>query len=280
VNAEFKPIKSHIGAVVQADRSALSDASFPQRCLEALDAHDVLVFPRLGLTDEEQLAFTDRLGVRVNFNRKAPGSDAVTPGIYQVTLDPKLNAEPEYVLGTFFYHMDGMPMDSIPPPRATLLSARVVVSKGGQTEFASTRAAYETLPAAKQAELQGLRAQHSARAGVRRVFENEEELGRIKLGKSVGERPLVWTSSSGRKSLLIGETADRIVGMPLAEGRALLERLLEWTAQPDFSYSHQWEKGDLVIWNNCAVLHRVIPYDRNSGRMMHRTSLAGTEAVR
>jgi len=68
--------------------------------------------------------------------------------------------------------------------------------------------------------------------------------------------------------------------MPLAEGRALLARLLEWTAQPAFTYRHQWQEGDLVIWDNCGALHRVIPYASDSGRTMHRTSVAGVEAVR
>jgi len=279
MSIRIEPLKPHIGVVVHGDRAALAESSVAQQCLEALEAHDVLVFPRLGLSDSEQLAFTDRLGARVNFTRSVPGGDASTPDVYKITLDPKINTEPEYVLGTFFYHMDGMPIDTIPPPKATLLSARVLAPKGGQTQFASTRAAYEGLSAGQKNELQGLRVVHSVRAGVRRVFETEAELATIRTGSVVGERPLIWTSSSGRKSLLIGETADRIVGMPLAEGRALLARLLEWAGQPDFSYSHQWQQGDLVIWNNCGALHRVVPYDRNSGRMMHRTSLAGVEAV-
>jgi alpha-ketoglutarate-dependent taurine dioxygenase len=275
----IETIKPNIGAIVHIERSALSDATFAPRCLEALDAHDVLLFPRLGLSDSEQLALTDRLGARVNFTSNLTSGNTGTPDVYKVTLDPKLNVEPEYVLGTFFYHMDGMPIVAIPPPKATLLSARVVAPKGGQTQFASTRAAYEALPASQKAELEGLRILHSARSGVRRVFDNEAELAKIRAGAAVGERPLVWTSSTGHKSLLIGETADRVVGMPLAEGRALLARLLEWAGQPDFSYSHAWQEGDLVIWNNCAALHRVVPYDSGSGRMMHRTSLAGVEAV-
>ena len=279
MSIKIEPIKPQIGAIVHLDRSALTDAATTQQCLEALDAHDVLVFPRLGLTDGEQLAFTDSLGARVNFTRSVPGGDVSAPGVYKITLDPKVNSEPEYVLGTFFYHMDGMPIDSIPPPKATLLSARVLAPKGGQTQFASTRAAWEGLSDSQKTELAALRVVHSVKSGVRRVFETEAELATIRVGSVVGERPLVWTSSTGRKSLLIGETADRIVGMPLAEGRALLARLLEWAGQPDFSYSHQWQEGDLVIWNNCGALHRVVPYDRDSGRMMHRTSLAGVEAV-
>src|SRR3546814_6803648 len=91
------------------------------------------------------------------------------------------------------------------------------------------------------------------------------------------ERPLVWTYPSGRKALLVGYTADEVVGMPRAEGRALLMRLLEWAAQPAFSYSHQWQEGDLVIWDNCGALHRVIPYAKDSGRLMHPTSVAGID---
>jgi alpha-ketoglutarate-dependent taurine dioxygenase len=271
----IEAIKPHIGAIVHLDRAALLDDEVAKRCLEALDARDVLVFPRLGLNDAEQLALTDRLGARVNFMRSAPGSNSSAQDVYKVTLDPKINTEPEYVLGTFFWHMDGMPIVNIPPPKATLLSARRLAPKGGQTEFASTRAAYESFSAAEKTELEALRAVHSGRAGVRRVFANEKELAQIRIGTIEGERPIVWTSKSGRKSLLIGETADRIVGMPLAEGRALLARLLERAAQAEFTYRHEWQEGDLVIWNNCAALHRVVPYASDSGRTMHRTSLAG-----
>ena len=79
--------------------------------------------------------------------------------------------------------------------------------------------------------------------------------------------------------MLIGYTASHIVGMPYPDGRALLARLLEWAGQRQFVYTHQWQPGDLVIWNNCGTLHRVVPYARDSGRTMHRTSLAGVEEV-
>lgn len=270
----IEPIKPHIGAIVHVERSALTDAAVAKRCLEALEEHDVLVFPRLGLSDAEQIAFTDRLGPRLDFTRGASGGDTAMPGIYTVTLDPKVNSDPEFVLATFFWHMDGMPLAEIPPPKVSLISARRLAPEGGQTEFASTRAAYETLPACRQAELDKLTVVHSVKTGVRRVIEDESEFARLMPAAVQGERPLVWRSPSGRKSLLIGETADRIVGMPLAEARAFLARLLEWAAQPDYKYRHEWQEGDFVVWNNCCVLHRVVPYDQNSGRMMHRTSIA------
>ncbi len=269
-------VKANIGSIVHVERSALLDDGVAENCLELLEARGVLVFPRIGLTDREQLAFTDRLGTRVNYSKFAPGGDADTPDVYTITLDAKINPEPEYVLGTFFWHMDGVIAD-MPPPKASVLSARRLAPKGGQTEFASTYAAYEALPEDEKAELAELRVIHSVAASVRE-FATPEALPADRRDRKK-EHPLVWTHVSGRKSLLIGYTSDQVVGMPQAEGRALLARLLEWTAQPAFTYRHQWQEGDLVIWDNTGALHRVVPYARDSGRIMHRTSAANVEAV-
>jgi alpha-ketoglutarate-dependent taurine dioxygenase len=279
MSVRIEPIKPNIGAIVHADRSDLFADDFASVCLDTLEVRGVLVFPRLGLDDEEQLAFTDRLGERQKLPERVPGSKAAAPGVYKVTLDPTINDRPEYVYGTFFWHMDGMPVDKIPPPRATLLTARHLSAKGGQTEFASTTAAYRHLPDSEKTEIENLRVVHTIYAAVRSTLDTEEEHARSRRFSVERERPLVWTQASGRKSLIIGHTADRVVGMSVSEGRALLERLMEWAAQPDFKYRHEWEEGDLVIWNNSGVLHRVIPYDRDSGRVMHRTSLAGIETI-
>jgi alpha-ketoglutarate-dependent taurine dioxygenase len=79
--------------------------------------------------------------------------------------------------------------------------------------------------------------------------------------------------------MVIGTTADHVVGMDIAPGRALLIRLAEWAAQPEFSLRHKWQEGDFVIWDNTGAMHRAIPYERSTGRMMHRTSVAGTESI-
>ncbi|MDB5970384.1 MAG: taurine catabolism dioxygenase TauD [Hydrocarboniphaga sp.] len=272
---KVEPIKPAIGAVVHLDRSQITDAAIAKQCMELVDKHGVIVFPKLGLTDEEQIAFTEKLGARVNFTTSAPGGDK--GGLYTISLDPKLNSEPEYVLGTFFYHMDGLAMEGIPPPKASVLACRRTAPKGGQTEFASTYAAYEALSAEDKAEFENLRVVHSVVAGVREVADAVDIEPRKRARKA--ERPLVWTHKCGRKSLLIGYTADSVVGMSKAEGRALLIRLLEWAGQPAFSYRHYWSVGDLVVWDNCGALHRVIPYATDSGRMMNRTSVAGVEML-
>jgi alpha-ketoglutarate-dependent taurine dioxygenase len=269
-------IKPAIGSTVHVERSALLDDDVAQRCLELLDERQVLVFPRIGLSDKEQLAFTDKLGARVNFTSRVPGGDSAAKDVYTITLDPKLNNEPEYVLGTYFWHMDGITVD-MPPPKASVLSARRVAPKGGQTEFASTYAAYQALPEEDKADLEGLRVLHSVTAAVREVA-TPESLDPIRR-ELRHEHPLVWKRQSGRKSMIIGYTADYVVNLPRADGKALLALLLEWTAQPAFTYRHYWQEGDLVVWDNCGALHRVIPYSADSGRTMHRTSVAGVEAV-
>lgn len=271
-----EPVKPAIGALVHADCSDFVKPGFAQQVLELLERHTALVFPRVGLSDAEQLAFTDSLGARVNFTSRIPGGDEAAQDVYTITLDRGINTEPEYVLGSMFWHMDGITSD-IPPPKATLLSCHRAARKGGQTEFASTFAAYAALPDEEKAELEGLRVVHSVVAAVREVA-SAQEIDPVRRGYT-HEHPLVWTHQSGRKSLLVGYTADYVVGMPKAQGRALLARLLEWTAQPDFTCRHQWQEGDLAIWDNCGALHRALPYDESSGRSMHRTSVAGHEAV-
>ena len=280
MSIEFEPVKPHIGAIVHVDRASLFTEETARRCREMLDARTVLVFPRAHLTDAEQLAFTDLLGARINITSTAVTDRPAEEPVYQVTLDRKINRQPEYVLGTFFWHMDGITVD-MPPPKATLLSARHVAAAGGQTEFASTYAAYAHLPEADKTAIDGLRAVHSVAASLRPIADAIPEADRERV-TSIGlvkDHPIVWKRKNGRSSLVIGTTADHVQGMSIAHGRALLSRLVEWAVQPDFIYRHHWQEGDFVVWDNTGAMHRVLPYDADSGRMMHRTSIAGTESV-
>jgi alpha-ketoglutarate-dependent taurine dioxygenase len=274
----FEDIKPKVGSrVVWDDRADLFTPEAAQAIRRKVEERDVLVFPKLDLTDEEQLAITDLMGGKVKLTGQFNVQDT-DENVYQVTLDKKVNRQPEYVLGTYFYHMDGMPVE-MPPPFATLLSARKTAPKGGQTEFASTSAAYEGLSAEEKRALEGLVVIHSVKASMVPLRDGipPEDYDRVIGIKGEKERPLVWTHPDGRKSMLLGTTADRVVGMSIPEGRALLTRLVEWAAQPDYSLRHDWQEGDFVIWKNTGALHRAIPYDAESGRMMHRTSIAGSE---
>lgn len=272
-----EPIKPNIGALIRVSADHLLDDETIETVRRELELRGVLVFPQLNASDELQLAFTDKLGDRVNFTRQVPGSDADTPDVYKITLDRKLNTEPDYVLGTFFWHVDGVTIDQ-PVPKATVLSARRLSASGGATEFANLYAAWDLLPEEEKREYEGLKVIHCVEAAVRPVHghPSEERRARYKAMAAVMEQPLVWTHEDGRKSLLIGTHADGVVGMPGPHGRALLTRLQQWAAQPDLVYTHKWSVGDLVIWNNQGVMHRVVPYT-DEGRVMHRTTIAGKE---
>ena len=278
---KIEAIKPHIGGIVHLAKSQLLDDNVVAATREALEDRGVLVFPSLNLTEAEQLRFTDKFGKRLNYTKKAPGSGAGDEAdVYAITLDKNVNTQPEYVIGTFFWHIDGVTINQ-PLPKATLLTARQLSPYGGQTEFASTYAAYEALSADEKSVIADLKVIHKMEAGMRPVFETfaAEDLKRWRGMSDVMEHPLVWTHESGRKSLVVGTHADTVVGMPVAHGRSLLVRLQEWAAQPAFSYRHEWKPGDLVMWDNCGVMHRVVPYDENSGRLMHRTTIAGEERV-
>jgi alpha-ketoglutarate-dependent taurine dioxygenase len=277
----IESIKPHIGGIVHVTKEHLLDDETAAAVREALEDRGVLVFPRMNLTGAEQLAFTDKLGKRLNYNKKAPGSGASgEEDVYAITLDKEVNNQPEYVLGTFFWHIDGVTINQ-PLPKATLLSARKLAPVGGQTEFASTYAAYANLPDAEKKALDQLKVVHKMEASMRPVFEHlsEEDVARWRGMSEVMVHPLVWSHNSGRKSLVVGSHADSVVDMPIAHGRSLLVRLQEWAAQPAFSYRHEWQAGDLAIWDNCGCMHRVVPYDENCGRMMDRTSIMGEERV-
>jgi alpha-ketoglutarate-dependent taurine dioxygenase len=279
MSVTFEPIKPDVGDYAHVDRDHFLDEDVIAQVRTRLEQRGVLVFPGIAVSDEQQLAFTDAIGGRADFGEKkskVPGSDATAQDVYKITLDRKINTEPDYVLGTFFWHIDGLLVD-IPLPKATVLSARQLSDSGGSTEFANLYAAYEGLPEDEKRDIADLRVIHTIEAAVRPVFGTPpaERLERYRTMAPPMEQPLVWTHADGRKSLLLGTHADGIVGWPGPHGRSLLTRLQQWAAQPAYTYRHDWQVGDLVVWDNEGMMHRVVPYT-DEGRVMHRTSIAGT----
>jgi alpha-ketoglutarate-dependent taurine dioxygenase len=275
----FVPLTPRVAARVDMSREEVLDPAFADECLEALERYGVLVFPRLGLSDEEQFAFSSNLGDVVLMG--APRPDGTRDPIYKITLDPRENPSgAEYLKGTTHWHMDGI-HDGGPPPKATMLCARRLSPTGGQTEFCSTYAAYADLPEEERRACEPLRVVHSLVASRRRQDPNvtPEELARVSKRRGATEHPLVWQHQSGRKSLILGMSVDHVVDMPQAESDALIERLRAHTTRPENVYQHQWQLGDLVMWDNCGVMHRVTPYEPDSGRLMHRTTLHGFEKI-
>ncbi|OBK10000.1 TauD/TfdA dioxygenase family protein [Mycobacterium asiaticum] len=256
---------------------AASNDSVGAAILDALETNGVLVFRGLHLEPEAQVAFCRRLGA---IDHSSDGHHPVA-GIYPITLNPAKNSSAAYLKATFDWHIDGCtPLGDEVPQKATILSAVQVAEWGGETEFANSYAAYDALSPAEKERFGALRVVHSLEASQRRVTADPspELLARWR-SRPTHEHPLVWTHRSGRKSLVLGASADYVVGMDLDEGRALLAELLDRATTPDRVYSHIWTIGDTVIWDNRGVLHRAAPYDPNSPREMLRTTVLGDEPI-
>jgi alpha-ketoglutarate-dependent taurine dioxygenase len=271
------PLTETIGVEITGCRAtALLTTDAADETSQALDRYGVVIYGGLHAGDDELLAFSRLLGTPV-VQRTGEHSH---PEIQTITMDPtKTNALlASYRQGNFHWHIDGA-TEAI-PQKATLLSAREVDPAGGDTEFASTYAAFEALDDGDRTKLEGLRVVHTF-AHAQSLANPDAAESERKAWERVPARvhPLVWTRRNGRKSMLLGATAQEIVGWPKPEGRALLDRLLAWSTQPRFRLRHKWRKGDLVIWDNTGMLHRALHFNPTSARLLHRTTLAGDEPV-
>ena len=262
-------LRPRIASELRTDKHTLLSGAISAEIRSLLEERGVVVFRAINLSDEEQIAFTKTLG---------PISAANKDKVSKITIDPLESPSADYIRGAFFWHIDGSMLDI--PIGLAILTGRRLSSTGGQTEFANTYAAYEDLPQSDKTAIDRLRVVHLMEASQRYVTP-EPTYAQFKDWQRFPPRtlPLVWTHRSGRKSLVLGSTASHVEGMDLREGTALLTRLREWATQPQFVYRHQWTVGDMVIWDNSGTMHRALPYPLASGRMMHRTQIAGEEPI-
>ena len=259
-----------IGSEIRTDVDTLLSGSEAENIRAPLEQRGVVFFRGLQISDEQQVAIAKTLGDIVQNEGEG--------GIYKISLDEKVNQRAKYLKGSLFWHFDGSLQPF--PNLATLLRAVRLADTGGQTEFCNTYAAYEDLPATEKETIADLRVVHSAERSQYYVTP-EMTYDEIAFWQKSPTKscPIVWTHQSGRKSLLLGATADYVVGLPVEESRALLARLRDWATQQQYVYRHEWQPGDLLIWDNTGTMHRALPYATDSGRLMHRTVLAGEEPL-
>lgn len=259
-----------IGSEIRTDLDTLLSGQCAEQIRSTLEQRGVVFFRGLQISDEQQVAIAQTLGTVV----ANEGED----GIYKISLDETVNQRAKYLKGSLFWHFDGSLQPY--PNLATLLRAVRLSDTGGDTEFCNTYAAYDDLPQSDKDLIADLRVVHSAERSQYYVTP-EMSYDEIAFWQKSPTKacPIVWTHRSGRKSLLLGATADYVVGMPVEQSRALLARLRDWATQPQYVYRHEWEVGDLIIWDNTGTMHRALPYAADSGRLMHRTILAGEEPL-
>ena len=256
------------GSEVQATPEALTSGKYAAELKSLLQARGVLIFRGINLTDEQQLAFSETLGSVVRHGERSP--------IQKITLDSKVDQAAEYLKGSLFWHIDGT-MNRV-PIGAAILTSKVLPTWGGNTEFCNTYAAYDALSAERKQHIDKLRVVHSM-WNTQLYYRPEPTLAELEEWMAMGELelPLVWKHRSGRKSLVLGNTAQYVIGMEPKESAKTLHGLREWATSEPFHYAHVWQLGDAVMWDNTGTMHRAMPYDFDCGRLLHRTKLAGEE---
>src|SRR5215831_11791841 len=259
-------LQPRIATELKVDPTTLLSGGIAAEIRVLLEQRGVVVVREINLTDEQQIAFTRTLGPLIG------------DGIAKITIDPAENKMGNYIRGAFFWHIDGTMLQA--PIGAAVLTARRLAANGGDTEFCNTYAAYDELTATDKARIDNLKVVHSIE-NTQRYLNPEPTYAELEEWQRFPDRilPLVWKHRSGRKSLVLGNTATYVVGMGQRESSALLTRLRDWATQPQFVYRHTWKVGDMVIWDNTGTMHRATHYDLNSGRMMHRTQTAGEESI-
>ena len=251
----------------------------------AMDHYAVLLFRGQDITDEQQLAFALNFGER----ETARGGTVTKKEDYRLSSGlndvsnlgkdgkplPRDHRTHLFNLGNCLWHSDSS-FRAI-PAKYSLLSARVVSSNGGNTEFADMRAAYDALDDATKAEIEDMICEHSlmySRGSLGFLNYSEEEK---QMFKPVQQRLVRTHPAHGRKSLYLSSHAGAIVGMSVPEARLLLRDLTEHATRPEFVFVHQWALHDLVMWDNRQTMHRVRRYDQSQPRDMRRATVAGSE---
>jgi alpha-ketoglutarate-dependent 2,4-dichlorophenoxyacetate dioxygenase len=276
----IKPLHPLYAAEIQGVQagSHIDDAVFAE-VRAAFETYSVIVLRGQQLDDEGQIAFSRRFG-------ELQVTPKVNPGVgsyfaRQSNLDMATNQviPPDdrrmlHQKANFLWHTDSSyrPIPSL----CSLLSGRVVPPEGGNTEFASTRAAYDELPEALKRTIAGLHAEHSL-VHSRSLVDPRALTEEMRNELPPARQPLTRINPvNGKRAVFVGSHASHILGWPLEEGRALLKELNDFVTQPRFVYSHAWRAGDLVIWDNRCVLHRATAYDTQKyERVMLRTTVEG-----
>ncbi|MDP3134992.1 MAG: TauD/TfdA family dioxygenase [Burkholderiaceae bacterium] len=273
-----------IGAVVHGVDLATLDAAGFAQVEQAFCRHAVLVFRGQKLKNEDHVRFSRMFGplqARTSYARDKERIDSdVIADISNIDADGNIlkpdSRQRAMNMGDRLWHTDGTFQQV--PSMISLLYANEVAPEGGNTEFADMRAAYDALPQADKDLYEDLVIEHS-------IYRSREQVGFKEFNSHIQQlRPPAHQvmvrvhDQTGRRALYLASHASHILGWDLAEGRSLIERLIEFATQPQFVYAHHWAPGDLVMWDNRCTMHRARPFDdQKYRRVMQRTTVLDSE---
>jgi alpha-ketoglutarate-dependent 2,4-dichlorophenoxyacetate dioxygenase len=268
------------GVVTGADLRRPLDAQEVQAIAAGMDSYAVLMFRDQKLDDELQMEFSRNFGpLELATGDIAQGAERrLRMEINDISnLDKNSNVMARddrkrlFGLGNMLWHSDSSFKPT--PAKYSLLSARVIPSAGGNTEFADMRAAWDALDAATQADIRELVCDHSqlySRGVLGFTDFTADETARW---APVPQRLVRRHPVTGRLSLYLSSHAGAVHGMPVPEARMLLRDLVEHATQRRFVHAHEWRQHDLVMWDNRVTMHRARRYPTDQPRELHRTTI-------
>jgi len=280
----IEPFDGAIGAaIIDVDLAQPLDAEERERLIEAWNRYSVLVFRDQQIAPDEFLRYSRYFGdleVHVLEQYLHP----VHPEILVVSNILEYGRNIGIPDAGRYWHTDLSYLDV--PSRGSILYAMEIPEADGETLgntlWASTAAAYEALPEATRARVDGLQAEYSLSKRFQKLADDGTK--HIELSDEQREKtpsvthPVVRTHPvTGRRGILVNEGhTTHIVGMPEDESQALLQELWDHTTKPDFTYCHEWRVGDVVMWDNTLTQHLAIcDYALPQRRLLHRTTITG-----
>jgi alpha-ketoglutarate-dependent 2,4-dichlorophenoxyacetate dioxygenase len=246
----------------------------------ALDEHSVLLFREQDVTDDVQAAFSRAFGPLERVKIGSVGVGTFYSRLHNIAADgslvPPTHQQALTARANQLWHTDSSFKQT--PALASVLSARIVSERGGETEFTSTRQAWSRLPPAIQARLRDAIVTH-AYANSR----DQIEPGLMTPAERAAVPPVRWRMTwrnpvNDRTALYIASHAYAIEGMDENEARALLAELIADATRPEFTYRHEWRPGDVVMWDNRATMHRGHTWPHDQARSMVRTTISAVDA--
>ncbi len=276
----FRQLTPALGAEVSGVDIAggVSNPDFAE-ITQLFNDYSVLVFRGQYIDDAQQIAFSRRFGhlegtVRSNLGA---GSEIAVISNVDPETDTILSADDwrnVYNSGNEMWHTDSS--FKRVPAIASLLSGREVPPEGGNTEFATGRAAWDDLEDSLKEELDGLIAIHDFAYSRGLIRDDLVDEAQRRETPPVPQAVIRRNPANGRCNIYAGAHASHIRGRDVEEGRTLLQELTERIVQERHTYTHHWQPGDLVMWDNRCCLHRSCPWDKaKHRRVMHRTTIAG-----
>jgi alpha-ketoglutarate-dependent 2,4-dichlorophenoxyacetate dioxygenase len=252
-----------------------------------MDRFAVLVYHGQTVTDDQQKEFSLNFGA---LEQTAGGNvthakdqrlGAFMADVSNLDADHKPLARDDrrrmFNLGNQLWHSDSS-FRAI-PAKYSILSGRITVDKGGRTEFADMRAAYDALDAPTKADIEDLICEHSLIYSRGTLGFTDLTDAERAMFKPVRQRLVRTHPVTGRKSLYLSSHIGAILGWPVPEARAFIRDLTEHATQPRFLYQHVWKQFDMIMWDNRSTMHRVTRFDDTKVRDMRRTTVAGDTAT-